>query len=57
MPAACEPPPAPLPDSLRHDKAAGGRWDVVVQLAKELEARRLAAAGVMHPVGGPPPLG
>jgi hypothetical protein len=29
MPAACEPPPAPLPDSLRHDKAAGAptRWD------------------------------
>ena len=24
------------------------RWDVVAQLAKELEARRLAAVGVMH---------
>jgi hypothetical protein len=24
------------------------RWDVVAQLAKELEARRLAASGVMH---------
>jgi hypothetical protein len=26
--------------------AAAGRWDVVAQLARELEARRLAAAGV-----------
>ena len=26
---------------------SAGRWDVVAQLAKELEARRLAAAGVM----------
>jgi hypothetical protein len=26
--------------------SAGGRWDIVAQLAKELEARRLAAAGV-----------
>jgi hypothetical protein len=27
---------------------SAGRWDVVAQLAKELEARRLAAVGVMH---------
>jgi len=26
---------------------SAGRWDVVAQLAKELEARRLAASGVM----------
>jgi hypothetical protein len=26
---------------------SAGRWDVVAQLAKELEARRLAATGVM----------
>jgi hypothetical protein len=26
---------------------SAGRWDIVAQLAKELEARRLAAAGVM----------
>ena len=26
---------------------SAGRWDVVAQLAKELEARRLAAVGVM----------
>jgi hypothetical protein len=27
---------------------SAGRWDVVAVLAKELEARRLAAVGVMH---------
>jgi hypothetical protein len=27
---------------------SAGRWDIVAQLAKELEARRLAAAGVMR---------
>ena len=26
---------------------AAGRWDVVAQLARELEARRLAVAGVV----------
>jgi hypothetical protein len=26
---------------------SAGRWDVVAQLAEELEARRLAASGVM----------
>jgi hypothetical protein len=26
--------------------AAAGRWDIVAQLARELEARRLRAAGV-----------
>jgi hypothetical protein len=27
---------------------SAGRWDIVAQVAKELEARRLAAAGVMR---------
>jgi hypothetical protein len=27
---------------------SAGRWDVVAQLAKELEARRLATVGVMQ---------
>lgn len=39
-----------LAEALR-GAAAAGRWDVVAQLARELEARRLASAGNVTPIG------
>jgi hypothetical protein len=33
--------------------SAAGRWDIVAQLARELDARRLSAAGVRSLVGQP----
>jgi hypothetical protein len=44
------PPPASIEDALASAVAAAsaaGRWDVVAQLARELEARRLAASGAV----------
>jgi hypothetical protein len=42
-------PPATVEDALAQGlsfAARAQRWDIVAQLARELEARRLAAAGV-----------
>ncbi len=39
-----------LAEALR-GAAAAGRWDVVALLARELEARRLASAGNVTPIG------
>jgi hypothetical protein len=33
--------------------SAAGRWDIVEQLARELEARRLRAAGMGSPLDEP----
>jgi hypothetical protein len=41
--------PATIEDALAGavgEAARAGRWDVVAQLARELEARRVASAGV-----------
>jgi hypothetical protein len=49
-PVAFGPDKAPVEDALARaieGAASAQRWDVVALLAKELEARRLAAAGVM----------
>lgn len=48
-PAHSDEAPDPLEEALRL-AAGAGRWDVVSQLARELEARRLADAGNVVPI-------